>query len=56
MLEEGLPYISRRLSPTGITLYGKAPLEIFHQYEAQGITLIRIPSECEQAHQRKENR
>lgn len=56
ILEEGLPYIVQRLSPVSLTLYGKAPSEIFRRYEKQGIILMRIPSECEQAYQqRKEN-
>lgn len=53
VLETGLSYMAERLSPTSISVYGKAPAEIFSTYEEQGIRILRFPSECEQAYLRR---
>lgn len=47
LFSDGLSVMIKRLSPHTIIVYGKAPDDIFGQYRASGIRILRFPSATE---------
>ena len=55
LFTDGLPVMVATLSPHTIIVYGKAPDDIFAQYEDMGIKIIHFPSTTELYHNRRKD-